>query len=181
MPHRSAQERTEDRDRLFAIVYDELRALASAHLRGERRGHTLQTTALVHEAYLRLSRREDLEGRPRAEFLSIAAEAIRRVLVDHARRRGAAKRGGSWDRTALHDGLGVTDGDAGVDVLALDEALGRLAELNERQARIVELRFFAGLEVDEVARTLGLSPRTVAGDWSMAKAWLYGELSGGTP
>lgn len=164
-------------DALLVRIYDELRGLASAQLRRERRGHTLQTTALAHEAWIKLEKSGEL-ATTRERFLGLAARAIRRILVDHARRRAADKRGAAAERVALEDKTapGV---ESQVDVLALDEALERLAALDARQARIVELRYFAGLEVDEVARVLAVSPRTVAGDWAMAKAFLHAELSEG--
>lgn len=156
-------------------VYDELRALASAHLHRERAGHTLQTTALVHEAYLRISRRDDMASASRDQFFAIAAQAIRRILIDHARARAAAKRDARREEVDLERALIVGDDD-GVDLVALDGALSKLERLNERQARIVELRFFAGLEMDDVARAVGISPRTAALDWKMARAWLHAEL-----
>jgi RNA polymerase sigma factor (TIGR02999 family) len=160
---------------LVERVYDELRALSSAYLKNERRGHTLQTTALANEAWIRLARGGALGAGDREKFMALAAQSIRRILVDHARKRGADKRGGGRERISLAEDSAV-DPTGDVDLLALDEALSKLAALDERQARIVELRFFAGLEVDEVARTLGVSPRTVAGDWVMAKAFLHAQL-----
>ena len=156
-------------------VYEELRGLASAYLRNERRGHTLQTTALANEAWMRLAQRGAVAFGDREQFMPLAAQSIRRILVDHARKRAADKRGGGRERITLAEDSAANAENA-VDVLALDEALGKLAQLDARQARIVELRFFAGLEVDEVARTLGISPRTVAGDWVMAKAFLHAQL-----
>jgi RNA polymerase sigma factor (TIGR02999 family) len=142
-----------------------LRALAAAHLRRERRGHTLQPTALAHEAWLRLRSGGDLG------VAAAASRAIREILVEHARRRHAAKRGGAWRRVTLDPSLCGLPGRE-IDVLALDEALVRLAELDERQARVVDLRFFGGLDTAEVARVLEVSTRTVEGDWSMARAFL---------
>jgi RNA polymerase sigma factor (TIGR02999 family) len=162
-------------DALMVAVYDELRALASAHLRHERRGHTLQTTALVHEAYLRIAARGDSPAASREQFFAIAAQAIRRILIDHARSKATQKRAAGRAEVELDAAVAVDDGEE-VDVLELDRALAKLERLNERQARIVELRFFAGLEMDEVARTLGIAPRTAALDWKMAKAWLHAEL-----
>jgi RNA polymerase sigma factor (TIGR02999 family) len=161
---------------LLERVYAELRALAARQLRRERRGHTLQATALAHEAWIKLEQSGEL-GATRDEFMALAARAIRRILVDHARRRGADKRGGKAERVTLEDRTAPGE-PAAIDVLALDEALERLSRLDARQARIVELRFFAGLEVDEVARSLAISPRTVAGDWAMAKAFLHAQLAG---
>lgn len=176
LPSRGDLERPADA-RLMETVMAELRALAAAFLREERRGPTLQTTALVNEAWLRLSGRGDLGGAGRDAYLSLAAQAIRRILVDHARRRDANKRGGGHRRVELDQDLVLQDSPEEVDHAALDEALSKLARLHERQARIVELRFFAGLEVVDVARILAVSPRTVASDWAMAKAFLHAELS----
>ena len=163
-------------------LYGELRSRASACLRGERPDHTLQTTALVHEAYLRLRARSDLRITGRGPFLALAAEVIRSVLVDHARRRAAAKRGGRVQRLLLADDVQLVAreprGSGAVDLLELDRALGKLARLHARQGRIVELRFFAGLSIAEVAGILGVSPGTVKGDWRMARAWLRAELTG---
>lgn len=161
---------------LTALVYDELRALAAAYLRRERAGHSLQPTALVHEAFIKLIDSSGIQATDRRHFFAIAANTMRRVLVEHARTRGAAKRGGGQQRVSL---TGIQDAkpDAEVEVVALDEALEKLAALDERQARIVELRFFGGLAVDEVAELLGVSKRTVEGDWTMARAWLLRELA----
>jgi RNA polymerase sigma factor (TIGR02999 family) len=167
----------EDARAQFTRVYDELRRLAAIALRHERPDHTLQPTALVHEAYLRLV---DLPGnvwRNRAHFLALASRAMRRILVDHARTRKTLKRG-SGDVGAL-DGLDipVVDPAPAIDVVLLDRALDRLALLDGRQARIVELRFFGGLSVDETAAVIGASPRTVKRDWQLARAWLRREMS----
>ena len=161
---------------LTSLVYDELRALAAAYLRRERAGHSLQPTALVHEAFIRLIDSSGIKATDRRHFFAIAANTMRRVLVEHARTRGAAKRGGGQQRVTL---TGIQDAkpDADFEVVALDEALKKLAALDERQARIVELRFFGGLEVEEVADLLGVSKRTVEGDWTLARAWLYRELA----
>lgn len=166
---------TSEVDALLPRVYDELRGLAAAFHRREAAGHTLQPTAIVHEAYMRLARGETPPAGSRRQFFGIAARVIRQVLVDHARGRGAAKRGGDWQRISL-DGPAVEGGEATLDVLELDEALDRLAGLNERQARVVELRFFAGMNDDEAGDVLGVSPRTVRGDWRVARAWLRREL-----
>ncbi len=165
-------------NRLMPLVYRELRALAESHLQKERSGHTLQATALVHEAYVRLIDQRDVVWQNRAHFFAVAAQAIRRILVDHARSRLREKRGGSLQRVALDDELALST-QRGAELLALDEGMARLAELNERQARIVELRFFGGLTVKEAAEVLGVSARTVDGDWSMARAWLSRELRKG--
>jgi RNA polymerase sigma factor (TIGR02999 family) len=158
-------------ERLFPLLYGELRRQAAGYMRRERRHHSLQPTALVHEAYLRLAGGQGVDWRDRGQFFAIAAHVMRQVLVDHARRRRAAKR----------DGLRVTlgDGDAAVaplDVLDLEEALAGLARLDERQARVVELRFFAGLGVEETAEVMGLAPRTVKREWQTARAWLQHRL-----
>jgi RNA polymerase sigma factor (TIGR02999 family) len=165
------------RDRLLPIVYQELRRLAHRHMRGERKGHTLQTTALVNEVYLRLVGVDALRGRDRVHFFAMAATLMRRVLVDYARRRGREKRGGGVSVTSLDENAIVPR--EGVDVVALDAALERLAAVDPQQSRVVELRFFAGLSVEETADTLGVSPATVKRDWATAKLWLYRELTGG--
>jgi RNA polymerase sigma factor (TIGR02999 family) len=163
---------------LLAIVYDELRALAARHLRGERRGHTLQPTALVHEAYLRLVDSAALGFDSRAHFFGTAAIAMRRVLVDHARRRNAVKRGGAWERVTLATDL-ADDSRTATDLLDLHAALERLAGLDPQLARLVELRFFAGLTLDEAATLLGVSRRKAAKDWAAARLWLRRELDAG--
>jgi RNA polymerase sigma factor (TIGR02999 family) len=160
---------------LLPLVYDELRALAESYLKCERPGHTLQATALVHEAYVRLIKQEDVEWQNRAHFFAIAAQAIRRILVDHARGHERIKRGGQQQRVQLDDDAIVLT-EHKLDLLALDEALQSLAQLHPRQAAIVELRFFGGLSLKEVAAYLDVSPRTVDGDWAMARAWLRREL-----
>ena len=163
-------------DKLLPLVYDELRRQAARYLRRERAGHTLQTTALIHEAYLRLVDQKNVHWQNRAHFFGLAAQLMRRILVDHARTKKRAKRGGSDVRVSL-TGAQVLAKDQEVDVVALDEALNRLAQLDEQQSRIVELRFFSGLTVEETAEALSISPATVKRDWSMAKAWLHRELS----
>lgn len=165
-------------NRLMPLVYDELRALAESCLQSERPDHTLQATALVNEAYLRLVKQEEVEWKNRSHFFAVAAQAIRRILVDHARTHGRAKRGGGRQRVKLDEDIAVRE-ERELDLVALDEAMEKLAALNERQARIVELRFFGGLGLKEVAEFLGVSPRTVDGDWSMARAWLRRELREG--
>jgi RNA polymerase sigma factor (TIGR02999 family) len=159
------------RDDLLAGVYDSLRALAAGYLKGERRGHTLQPTALVHEAYLRLAELDRIQWKDPAHFFAAAAGAIRRVLVDHARARGAAKRGGGAARLTL-TGLDAGPEEAPLDLLALDEALERLAGLDPRKARVVELRFFGGLTIAQTAESLGVGPTTVEDDWAFARSWL---------
>jgi RNA polymerase sigma-70 factor (ECF subfamily) len=160
---------------LMPLVYDELRRLAAAYLRRERPGQTLQATALVHEAYVRLIGERAQNWQNRTHFLAIAALSMRQILVQRARRRKAAKRGGDPERITLDEHLlgdrapGAT---GGVDLVALDDALERLAAENERQARIVEMRYFGGLSVEECAEALGISPATVKRDWTVARAWL---------
>jgi RNA polymerase sigma-70 factor, ECF subfamily len=163
-------------DELLALVYDDLRALAARQLRRERPGHTLQPTALVHEAYLRLADGASIEWEGRAHFYRVAGRAMRQVLVDGARRRQAAKRGGDWRRVTLDPEL-VGDGSPEHDVLALHEALERLGRLDEPLERLIELRFFTGLTVEEAADVLGVSRRKAAKDWAAARLWLRRELA----
>ena len=165
------------RERLVPIVYEELRRVAHHYMRGERAGHTLQTTALVNEAYLRLARIHALQWRDRAHFFAMAAMLMRRVLVDYARERAQEKRGAGLSVTSLDEN--VIAPQPAVDVIALDEALERLAVLDVQQSRVVELRFFAGLSVKETAEVLGISPATVKRYWATAKLWLYNELNTG--
>ena len=164
-------------DRLTPLVYSELREQAARYLRRERRGHTLQTTALINEAYVRLIDAKDVHWQNRAHFFAIAANLMRRVLVDHARRRNAEKRGGAQIRLTLSDVVAMTE-ETGVDLLAIDEALDRLAAIDPQQARVVELRFFSGLSVEETAAALGISAKTVKRDWSVARAWFRREMVG---
>lgn len=169
-------------DKVMPVIYDELRALAGRHLSRERVGHTLQTTALVHEAYLRLAGQRHVDWKNRAYFFGAVASIMRRILVDHARRRGRDKRGGGVGVMSLDDAPGIaasTAADSGVDVEALDAALNRLAALDARQARVVELRYFSGMTVDEVAEALAISSGTVKRDWVTARAWLFAELGQG--
>ena len=166
-------------DRLIPVVYTELRRQAARHLRRERAGHTLQTTDLIHEAYLRLVDQKNVRWQNRAHFFAIAAQLMRRILVDHARRRHRAKRGGSGIALPLEEGLAVAAEKPDVDLLALDEALTRLAALDARQSQIVELRCFSGLSIEETATVLGVSLTTVKDDLNMAKAWLRREIGGG--
>lgn len=163
-------------DRLMPLIYDELRALAHRQLSGERHDHTLQTTALVHEAYLRLGGQSRADWANRRQFMLVAATMMRRVLVDYARRRAAAKRPPPGSRVAIEEVSPATGFD--LDVLALDEALNHLSELDPRQAQVVELRYFTGLSIEETARTLDLSVSTVTREWRMARAWLHRELTG---
>lgn len=157
-------------DALVPLVYKELRVIAHRYLQRERPGHTLQSTALVHEAYLRLVEREAPDTQNRAHFAAVAAKLMREILVDYARARGAAKRGADC-LVELDEAL-VTPKKQGVDVLALDDVLSDLASMDEQQSRIVELRFFGGLTIEETADVLGVSPATVKRDWNVAKAWL---------
>jgi RNA polymerase sigma factor (TIGR02999 family) len=163
-------------DRLIPLVYQELRRVASRHLRHEAPGHALQATALVHEVYLRLVDIDRMALKDRAHFFAVAAVLMRQILVDQARRQRADKRGGGVTMVSLADVSPATQ-PASVDVLALDEALQTLSALDARQCRVVELRFFAGLDVDETADALDMSPATVARDWALAKAWLYRRLA----
>jgi len=162
-------------DRLIPLVYDELRELARRYLRRERREHTLQPTALVHEAYLRLVDQQQAGWRNRAHFIAIAAQMMRRILVDHARAHDAAKRGSGAEKLSI-DSVSEPAVDPEVDVIALDAALERLAALDPVQARIVELRFFGGLTIEETSEVVGVGPTTVKREWQMARAWLFREL-----
>jgi RNA polymerase sigma factor (TIGR02999 family) len=165
-------------DRLLPDAYLELRRLAAAYLRRERPGQTLQPTALVHEAYLRLAKDKPGRWQNRAHFCAIAANSMRQILVERARARAAVKRGGGQQRLTLVDNIDAGDaGPAPVDLLALDQALTRLAALDAQQARIVELRYFGGLSVEETAEALEISPATVKRDWSVARAFLARELA----
>ena len=170
----------EARKCLLELVYDDLKAMAGKRMQGERAAHTLQPTALVHEAFLRLIGQDRADWPSRAEFLGLAAEAMRRVLIDHARAKGSAKRGGGWRPTPLDEGQAVGLDDAG-GLIALDEALTKLAQSQPRQARVVELCHFGGLTQDEAARVLDVSRDTVKLDWRFARAWLNRELGGPEP
>lgn len=161
-------------DRVLPLVYEELRALAQGYFRDERPDHTLQTTALVHEAYLRLVNAPNLNWENRKHFFGIAAQAMRQILVDHARAHGAQKRGAGRQVTLDDDAASV--GSTADDILGVDEALERLATLSPRAARVVELRYFAGLSIEQTAETLDISVATVKRDWVSAKAWLQREL-----
>ena len=162
-------------DHLIPVVYQELRRLAGAYMRRERDGHTLQATALVHEAYLKLVEQRSVNWQSRSHFFGIAAQIMRRLLVDHARGHLRDKRGGGQQLVPLVDAL-VFSPEQSSALVELDGALERLAAMDARQARIVELRFFGGMTVEETAEVLGVSPKTVKRDWSVAKAWLHGEL-----
>jgi RNA polymerase sigma factor (TIGR02999 family) len=163
-------------EQLTPLIYSELHQMAHRHLGRERRGHTLQTTALVHEAYLRLIDQNEVRWQNRAHFFAIAAQMMRRILVDYARARNVAKRGGGARQVSLDEALEVSD-ERAADVIALDEALAALAELDPRKSRIIELRFFGGLSIEETAEVLGVSPGTVMRDWTFAKAWLQREIN----
>lgn len=166
------------RDRMLPLIYDELRSLAAQYLRRERRGHTLQPTALVHEAYVRLIDQRQVDWSNRAQFIGLAAVMMRRILVNHARDRIAAKRGGSAERvplTIVAEQIGAPE----VDLLGLHDALERLAALDARKSQIVELKFFGGLTMDEIAAAVGVSRATVERDWTFARAWLYHAVAGG--
>ena len=163
-------------DALLPVIYQELRRQAARALRRESPGHSLQATALVHEAYLRLVDQERVQWRNRAQFFGVAAQLIRRILVDHARARHAAKRGGGVREITLGDADAAVE-ESAVDLLCLHEALARLAVLDPDLARLVELRYFAGLSIDETAAALDVSPATVKREWAVARAWLRRELS----
>jgi RNA polymerase sigma factor (TIGR02999 family) len=165
-------------EQLFADVYSELRALAARYLQWERKDHTLQPTALVHEAYLKLVGQTRLDWQGRAHFLAIAAKAMRQILVDHARRHRAAKRGGNRHRIALDDNLAI-ESNREVDLLRLEDALTKLAKLDPRQTQMIELRFFGGLGIAEVATVMGTSKRSAEREWTMVRAWLRRELGRG--
>jgi RNA polymerase sigma factor (TIGR02999 family) len=164
------------RDQLMPLVYDELRRRAAACMRRERQAHTLQPTALVHEAYVRLVDQRHPAWHNRTQFFAVAAEIMRRILVDWARAQAAAKRAGRWSRVALDPALAVTE-PPDVDVLDLDAALNELSSFDSRKSRIAELRFFAGLSVDEIGGVLQVSAKTVLRDWQVARAWLFKALS----
>jgi RNA polymerase sigma factor (TIGR02999 family) len=172
-----------DRDaleELMPLVYDELRRLARHYLRQERGDHTLQSTALVHEAYLRLAGQNPPQWQNRAHFFGIAARVMRQILVEYARGRNTAKRGGDACRLTLDDSIALPQ-QSDVDVVELDRALTELSELDEQQGRIVELRFFAGLTIEDTSEVLGISPATVKRDWVSARAWLYRAMTGEAP
>lgn len=165
--------------RLMPLVYEELRRLARQYLQQERSGHTLQPTALVHEAYLRLVDQSRVQWRSRAQFFGVAAQLMRRILLDHARAHLAAKRGGQAEHISL-DELEISPQTRAADLLALDDALHALAAVDARKSRIVELRFFGGLSIDETAEAIGINSATVRRDWTFAKAWLHREIKNST-
>ena len=164
-------------DKLYPLVYNELRRLAHGYLRRERKGHTLQTTALINEAYLRLVDQKQVHWANRSHFFAISAQIMPRILIDHARRYDYAKRGGGAQRISL-DEAAVVAKERARELLMLDEALNGLAKIDPRRGRVVELRYFGGLNNEEIAGVLKISENTVTRDWNMARAWLYQELSG---
>ena len=159
-------------DKLTPLVYDELRRIAHRYVQRERDGHTLQTTALVNEAYLRLASQQKIEWQNRAHFFAVTAQVMRHILIDHARRRHYVKRGGELAQVSLEEAAGMTQQRA-AELVALDEALDELAKFDARKSRVVELRYFGGLSLEETAEVLEISPMTVRRDWRAAKAWLY--------
>jgi RNA polymerase sigma factor (TIGR02999 family) len=169
--------KTDAQSRLASLVYDELHRIAACYMSRERPGHSLQATALVNDAYLNLVNQEERNWQNRSHFFALAAQMMRRILIDHARNRRAAKRGGGAAEIRLDEALVIAE-DKMEEVVAVDLALTHLAEFDPRLARMVEMRFFAGLTAEETAEALGISPRTVKRDWKVAKAWLHGELSG---
>lgn len=174
-----AQLRQGDKDaeaRLIPLVYNELHRLARHYMRGERQGHTLQTSALVNEAYLRLMGEHGIDWKNRAHFFGVSAQIMRRILVDHARSRDAQKRGGDAEKVSLENAFVYSD-EQSWQVVAVHEALNKLSQWDGRQSQIVEMRFFGGLSVEETAEAMALSPTTVKREFQLAKAWLYGELS----
>ncbi len=164
-------------DQLLPLVYDELHRQAASLLRKERLGHTFQTTALIDEAYLKLIDRRDVNWESRTHFFAVAAQAMRRILVDYARAKHREKRGGDNVRLSLEDATLIATKEKAVDLIALDEALNKLAERDEQQARVVELRYFSGLSLEETAEALHVSRATVARDWEAARAWLHRQLT----
>jgi len=167
-------------ERLMPLVYDELRRLARSYLQRERADHTLQATGLVHEAYLRLVDQSNMPWQNRAQLFSVAAQMMRRILVDHARAHQAAKRGGVREKLEFDEALAPSD-ERSVDLIALDDALQDLATFDVRKSRIVELRFFGGLSIEEIGEVLAISPRTIRREWRVAKAWLRREIMKGEP
>jgi len=163
-------------DQLFSLVYDELRRLASGLMKRERTDHTLRPTALVHEAYLRLADASRIEWQGRAHFFGVAARAMRQILVEHARRRAAAKREGGWERVTLDRALDL-ETVPDVEIIRLEDVLNEIAEMDDRMSRIVELRVFGGMKVEEVAHVLGVSPGTVKNDWRVARMWISRKLA----
>ncbi len=166
-------------DKLIPVVYDQLRRQAASYLRRERVDHTLQASALINEAYLRLIEQHSMHWQNRDQFFAVAAQMMRRILVDHAKGKNREKRGGSMIKVTLGKAMEVEAGSGrGMDLIALDEALKQLGAIDEQQSRIVELRYFSGLSIEQTAKVLGISPATVKRDWRVAKAWLRRELGG---
>lgn len=163
--------------RLISLVYGELRRIAARYMRNERADHSLQPTALVHEAYLRLHKMNAIDWQSRSHFFAVSAHTMRQILVDHARAKNAGKRGVEWNQVSFEVGELAAASESTVNIVALDEALTRLETFDQRQAKVVEMRFFGGLSEDEIGAELGISERTVKRDWRMARAWLYQELS----
>jgi len=164
-------------NQILPHIYDELRRLASSYLRRERSNHTLQPTALVHEAYMKLIDQSRVKWQNRAHFFGIAAQVMRRILMDHARKHTAEKRGGDAEVLPIEEEILIVSHDKSAELVALDDALNQLAEMDERKAKIVELRYFGGLSIEETAEVLGVSVPTVNREWRMAKAWLYSEIA----
>jgi RNA polymerase sigma factor (TIGR02999 family) len=163
-------------DELYPLVYDELHRLARRYMSRERKGHTLQTTALINEAYVRLVDQRNVHWANRSHFFAISAQIMRRILIDHARRHAYAKRGGGAQQVSLEEVAAITP-DPGRELMRLDEALKSLAEMDPRRSQVVEMRYFGGLNNDEIAGVLKISANTVTRDWNMARAWLYNQLS----
>lgn len=173
--HELRRGQKEAEERLIPLVYGELHRIAAAYLRHEAPHHSLQPTALVHEAYLRLTDIKEIDWQNRSHFFAVSATVMRRILVDHARANRARKRGDGWDAVSLNEAI-LPSPERASEILALDESLNRLSRLDARQAKIVELRFFAGMSEEETGEVLGISSRTVKRDWRIAKAWLFKEL-----
>ncbi len=170
---------TSAREALVPLVYNELRRIARRCLSGQRSDHTLQPTALVHEAYLRLVRYDSIDWRDRAHFFALAAQIMRQILVDHARKQTAAKRGGNAVTLVVNEASAVAKQQTSLDLLALDDALKQLASLDPRQSQIVELRFFGGLSIEETAEAVNISPATIKREWATARLWLLHEMNNG--
>ena len=168
---------TEVVDRIYPFIYDELRRLAGSYLRRERSDHTLQPTALVHEAYIKLIDQRSVKWQNRAHFFGIAAQVMRRILMDHARKHNADKRGGDIEKLPIEEEILVVSHERSAELIALDDALQSLAEIDPQKAKIVELRYFGGLSIEETAEVMGVSVPTINRQWRMAKAWLYGQVS----
>ena len=177
--HQAADGESRAARELLPLVYDELRALAGKYFVNERDNHTLQPTALVHEAYVRLVDQTSIRWQSRNQFFVVAAKAMRNILIDHARGKGRSKRGGGWSKVSLSDVQAGEDELDNLELIAIDDALQRLSGLDERKAQLVELRFFAGLKIEDAAEILGISRTTASEQWRMARAWLHRELKDG--